>query len=157
MYKEVFKDKLFVYEQSVYELGNIYNIPLPEVNKDYARQCEPKGYDDEWRGGIKTLQQAKDILAVGWKPGAVRASTLMDKLESNMPTVKTRKRRQTWMDEGDGLDIDRALAGQWDVAYRSTRREFSSGSNCVTLNVGWGGNCDMTSEQLFWSGVKFSV
>jgi hypothetical protein len=58
-----------------------------------------------------------------------------------------------WREEGDALDVDRALAGNWDTAYRSTIREWNPGVSCVTLNVAWGGNCNLTAEQLFWSGA----
>jgi hypothetical protein len=153
MYSEEFKDLLFVQEQSVSELSRSYKRDLPLCNVKHTGSCEMQYGGSAWYGGITKMEQATSILENGWAEGAEKAAFLKDSLQADLPKARTRKRKQTWLAEGDSLDVDRALAGNWDYAYRGTIREWSAGVSCVTLNIGWGGNCNRTSEELFWSGA----
>lgn len=153
--------QLYIQKMDLAELTDSYVRPLHERNKQYASQCIPEsnGYgDSEWYGGIRSCKDAENILKAGWAEGAAKALRIKEKLEGNVPRAKSRRRKQIWSGEGESLDVDRALMGQWDSAWRSTRREMIDGSNtCVTLQAAWGGNCTRTSEELFWSGAVMLV
>lgn len=154
-YKEFIKNKLFVQEYTIHQFTHIYDEELPACNKQYESQCllnSSNGVGAEWYGGLTSLDAATRLLDLGWSEGAKRAMELKNNLESELPNMRSRKRRQVWADEGDTLCVDRALQGNWDFAYRTTRREHIV-SPCITFNVGFGGNCFLTAEQLFWSGA----
>jgi hypothetical protein len=160
MYTEIFNNNCFVNEQTVSELAKSYERALPAVNSAYAEVCDPRtnSMGASWYGGLKSKEDAAAILANGWTEGASKASKLRDELGVELPRAKSRRRRKTWSHDGSSLSVDRALAGQWDRAFRSTERELSDGSStCVTLVAGWGGNCNRTSEELFWSGAVMLV
>ena len=157
MKSESFGDELYIFERSVSELTNIYNEVIPPCNLQYESGCLPTS-PESWYGGITNIKQAEDLLSQGWQAGAEKALILKDGLEASIPMVKSRKRKPVWCENGADLDVDRALAGQWDTAYRSMVTELSpGGSQCVTLNAAWGGNCNLTSDQLFWSGACMLV
>jgi hypothetical protein len=141
MYSEVFKE-VFIQEQTVHELSQSYDRPLPAANVDKTDRCDPElnGMRPKWYGGIASKAEAAAVLSSGWEKGATKASKLRESLGVELPRAKSRRRRKVWGSEGASLNVDRALAGDWDNAYRSTVRELRDGqSTCVTLVAGWGG------------------
>jgi hypothetical protein len=63
------------------------------------------------------------------------------------------RRRLRWSDDGDEVSKDRLNGGQVDSCWRTTRRELSDGPEVVTIETNWGGNGNVTAEQLFWQGA----
>jgi hypothetical protein len=142
------------------EMASAYSLtPNPAVEERHSRNSNPEYLSAEagadWMGGITTTAQAQAILDKGWSEGAARLESLARDLEP--PQAKTRKRRVTHRDEGDELRIDRALSGEWDSAWRTSKREWSAGPSTVTVVCSWGGNCYVTSEELFWQGAAAAV
>lgn len=135
---------------SISELAGIYDRPLQSPQTGWVTTVEAliANCGRDFVGGLRTQQDARDILDRGWQSGSDRLQSIMR--EITPPTVKSRQRRVTWRDDGDELSIDRAMRGQWDSAWRTSRRVWTAGPTTVTLVAGWGGNCDKTPEQLFW-------
>lgn len=158
--KKTAKGKLFISEFSLAELSGVFSLPASAENQSYANAGDPESYGAwpaKWYGGIRTLGQARDLIAQGWKEGAAKLAQLKSELAVDIPAAKSRRRVPRWMDDGDDLDVDRAMAGQWDTAYRMAKRDWASGTPIVNLECSWGGNCHQSAEQLFWSGAAMLV
>jgi hypothetical protein len=153
-----------VIEQDLSDLANAFEtIPAHELNKRYAECATPEhnlkaGYvKPAWYGGLSTLAEVKSLLDTGWGKGADKVRKLADELAAEIPAAQSRRRKPRWADDGHTLDVDRALAGQWDSAYRTSRREVTSGTSIVDVLVGWGGNAGCSADELFWSGASMLV
>lgn len=144
-------------QYSVSELADLRAVEVPEPSRHRRHRADPDVHLSEWMGGITSWSLAEGILNNGWTVGADRALKLKDKLTAQLPKIQRRRRKGAWGRKGR-LNIERALRGQWDIAYRSHKRQLVAGiAKNITLNVGWGGNCGMTAEQLFWSGTTMLV
>ena len=168
MKKELLKSKtssmqLFVSEYTIRELANNVEVPSGSLTNEehWWHHSRTLSFNRNWFGGIGSISEAKGILENGWPEGSAKILKLQEQIEEipeNLPKVKNRRRRQCWANDGETLDIDRAMVGQWDSAYRSTYREMVDGNQkCVTLVCGWGGNFVCSAEDLFWSGAVMLV
>ncbi len=160
------RDRLFLTCQTLQEFARIAEKGVSAANQPYAEQGDPANWSldkygtrKKWYGSdsIKSLADIRAILDGGWKEGADRLTDLARDLGDKMPAAKTRKRKAEWKDDGADLDVDRALAGQWDTAFRDSRRVWTSGPTTVALNVSWGGHFGQSAEDLFWSGAVLAV
>lgn len=144
--------------QTLEDLAKGFEIPISAANAEYAGSCEPEEGNPAWRGGISTREQVTALLNDGWQQGANDLSTLSrDPGFASLPGVRTRKRVSRWSDAGEDLNIDRALRGDWDIAWRTSRREVTAGPTCIDLISAWGGACGRSAEELFWSGAAMLV
>lgn len=82
---------------------------------------------------------------------------MKDDLINDVPAAKSRRRRTVWSDQGDELNVDRAMRGDWDQAWRKAQRQWTNGPSTVEIAAHFGGNCDKTSDQLFWGGAAALV
>lgn len=145
---------------SLLDLATAYERPVHpsnaggsnETHTDPATMSHMGTY---WHNGVTSKAIARDLMERGWNDGARRLTDLSRDITP--PTVRTRRRKQTWRDEGDDLSVDRALSGQWDTAWRTSRRTWVAGPGTVTLVTSWGGNCNLGSDQLFWQGAACTV
>jgi len=94
------------------------------------------------------------FLSAGWTEGATQASALSEVLAGEVPAVGSIRRRWEWGQEGEELDADRALAGDWDMAYRRKVRQHRPGQVLITLAAQFGGRGNRTAAELFWSGAQ---
>ena len=149
---------VIVNEWSPDEFTKAFEVPVYRANEgckvDRLREMSLSGGDDYY-GGITTLDQATQLLQGGWQNGAERLQRLRDELTP--PTVRSRKRRQTWSEEGDDLSVDRALVGSWDNAWRTARKQWTNQTQNIDLYAVFGGAWFLTAEQLFWQGATVVV
>lgn len=141
---------------SLSDFGAAYGTHVHPENRSNLMGCGMR--DDrisadqrDWYGGIKSVGEAETLLNRGWAEGAARLTTIAADMAP--PTAKTRKRMARWESEGDDLHVERALRGDWDSAWRTTRRQWSPGPATVTLYTPVGGGAYLTSENLFWRGA----
>lgn len=145
------------------DLSSMHLHPVPVYNADTAesevgdhvyrkRASEPK-----WYGGPKCRKDVENLLDLGWQEGTERGSAISLSLDGTIDAVEAIRRRPSWGDEGDSLDVDRALRGDWDIAFQSTAKLRTNGSKIVTIVGAFGGNCNRTPEELFWNGVQIAV
>lgn len=155
--REYAAQDLAINEWSLAELHTAYDVTPHATNKHFPRQERARDgkHNNAWYGGIETDAEARSILVDGWKDGAERLTDIAS--EITPPVVKTRRRVGTWRDDGTELGIDRALAGQWDSAWRDTRRAWSAGSSTVDLIAMFGGSANQDSESMFWNGAAACV
>lgn len=107
-------------------------------------------------GGLETQADLIALLRDGWADGATKAQALAQEI-GTPAQAKARRRVRCWADNGAELNIDRALRGEWERAYRGSRREMRAGSTVIDLVVAWGGNASMTADHLFWGGATMLV
>lgn len=98
-------------------------------------------------------RQLPPFLANGWPAGAAKARALAAELTALVPPPVDRRRRQVWSDDGDTLDLDRAWAGQWETAYRTSKRTTAAGQPVVSIAATWGVSCSVSDEALYWNGA----
>jgi hypothetical protein len=151
------KDKIHLVDLSVGEFAQAYELlPVSPLNEGYAgeAQIRPRyGLGPEWYGGLKKTSDAKKLLTDGWVEGAERIMKFRSELASLVPAPRSRRRVPRWDDDGHTVDVDRALAGRWDAAYRTARRETVLGPQMVELLGTFGGNCSVSAEEMFWNGA----
>jgi hypothetical protein len=119
--------------------------------------ARPFNHPPDWFGGTRSLDQLVSYVREGWKDGAAKLSDMGKSLGIEVPPAATIRRRPVWSADGDSLDVDRALAGQWDSAYRVAKRAQSRGTPIVELVSGWGFPHGYSADQLFWSGAAMLV
>jgi hypothetical protein len=133
----------------------------PEYNKKvFDTICDPNRIasgDARWFGGFSSKEEAARIIDGGWVEGTERSSGVSLSLQGTIEAVESIRRRPRWGDEGDMLCTDRALRGDWDVAFQSTGLLRTNGTRIVTIVGAFGGNCNRTAEQLFWNGIQIAV
>ncbi len=142
-------------EWSLEDLANAANVPVHSSNGDLNDSWKIKGRGGEWYGGFKSEREAMTLMAKGWSEGARKLEGLVN--EISVPAARSRKRVSSYADQGDDLNVDRALVGNWDQAWRTTKRQWTRGPQHIDLVSMWGGNCVMTAEQLFWQGATATV
>src|SRR5579859_3976367 len=125
--------QLFQLEQTLDEFTRGFERPVPAINAKLLGQCDPEqctsyGHADWYGEGINSKQDVFDLLSKGWAEGARKIQALRSEIIADVPEAKSRRRKPYWIDDGADLDPDRAIAGQWDTAYRHTRREITTGT-----------------------------
>lgn len=105
--------------------------------------------------GLESNAEAETLLRHGWHDGVKRLLSLKSKVELS-PARDLRRRRRRG-DDGDTLDVDRALAGDWDQAWWQARRVNCAGTPTIDLVGAFGGNSDAGADQMFWSGATAVV
>lgn len=111
------------------------------------------GLEPEFKGGKMTMQGVCDLLGKGWERGLLRMQESMDKLRNVEVRPLSIKRRNTWQDQGDTLDIHRVYSGQLDRAWQKCKRRPLAGTRNITLvcdTIESGGN---DAETMFWRGA----
>lgn len=146
------------------ELADSLGWPIPAHNRDYRPELEhDMAHESDitnraWRGGIRTLQQAADLLRDGWPLGTDLAATLAERLKEQLPEPMDRRRRMHWRDRGDEVSMERLQLGQYDRMWRSTDRKVQLGTGAVvTVAAQWGGNGNLTAQQLYWTGAALAA
>jgi hypothetical protein len=140
------------------------DAPVPKQNEGshrwnqqtYERQFRnAKDGDDSWYGGITSWEGAKAIIDGGWGEGARRTTELSLELGGRIASFEGFRRRPKWGEQGEELDADRAMRGEWDNAWRDTvKKRVQGASNIVTLAAPFGGNAHQSAESLFWCGAQ---
>lgn len=141
-------------DMSLAEFADIYASD-PGRNRANAEGCCPE--PTEWYNYLPSLAAARATLDKGWKEGARQLTGLSGNLAADIPPARSRKRKPCWTDDGGTLDVDRALAGQWESAYRSATRVSCLGPDTVDLIGGMGGLGHITAEEMFWAGAAAIV
>lgn len=145
--------RLCVTEWTVDELAHVHTTPPSDANNGRnPSDWWPKG--TEWYGGL-TKAAAIKMMAGGWSEGVARVADLARDITP--PEARTVRRKPRWADEGQDLSVDRALAGQWDSAWRDVSRVACRGLRSVSLFTMWGGHCGLTSDEIFWVGATALV
>lgn len=138
-----------------------------EVVTTYADAPEPKqnAYLQEdtvyrkahggrsWYGDVKGQADIDAAVSSGWAKGASRVESLAEELRASAPPAVDVRRRRRRSDDGDTLDVDRAMRGEWDSAWESFRRAESTGTPAIELAFNWAMSASVTDEQLFWNGA----
>lgn len=163
---ELDKAKNFAFTICDYEdLTSVNTMTPPEYNRalfdhitapDRVSESARK-IGADWFGGFNSRDEACQILTGGWQDGTERGSAISLSLQGAIEAVEAIRRRPKWGEDGDSLCVDRALRGDWDVAFQSSALLRTNGTRIVTIAGAFGGNCNRTAEQLFWNGIQIAV
>lgn len=130
-------------EQDVSDLARGNEMPIRPSYRDEIGPNEGKAPPD-------LIRQ----LTEGWADGAARVESFAKSLSVTAPAIKSRKRVTRWGADGDDLNIDRALRGDWDTAYRQTYREVrTGGATHVDLFGIWDANGTVDGNGFLWNGA----
>src|SRR5574338_221039 len=149
-----------VTEWTLDEVAHAFEIPVHpnnrgEVEKQVTDEVRGMAQNRSWYGGLTSVDQAKSLLVDGWHDGVNRLESLCADL--NPPAAQTRKRKPCWRDDGDDLNIERAMRGEWDTAWRSSRRVWTQGPQTIELYSIYGGSASLSAEEIFWNGAACVV
>lgn len=145
---------------SVAELSAAQNRPPPlRQNRahwnEQLRELTPGNSEYkhcvEWTG-LPSAQAGFDLIRTGWTEGANE----IWRLSKPVPAPKQGRdvrRRPVWSDNGDDLNIDRAMRGEWDRAWRRSARRSGVGTPIIEVWSSWGGNSGLKAGEMFWSGA----
>lgn len=148
------KKQVFLTEMTLDDLTHSYERPMHEANRRQWHEAEIRDEQGlEWYAGLEHHNDGVKLLTDGWTKGADKISKLARDAIKDLPAAHSRKRKMRWQDDGDSLDIDRALVGQWDTAYRSAYRKWTAGPTTIELITSWGGNCHKSEAEMFWTGA----
>ena len=145
----------------VHEVPELLDLKPPKKNALLRAQVEanwngernwgmPKSF---YLGRLKSLDSIKKLHEKGWKKGSEKAMELADGLMKNVVQPVGIRRRIRWGDDGDEFDRERLMDGHFDSCWRSSRRQVAPATPIINIAVGWGGNANLSHEQLFWSGA----
>lgn len=126
-----------------------------QVNKSLLESTlDSNRHSGGWYGPeCATAEQAQALYAKGWTEGAHRISSI--KAESlSMP--RSIRRRRTWTDHGDSVDIHRVYAGRIDKAWQKPVRQSRVATRSVTIVAPLNISCGHRSEQMYWRGAAIA-
>ncbi len=153
---------LSVTEETISDLAGSFERPPPYPNTHMDDETRPERQEkgDHTPGFFGDIKNTKQVVAMfedGWPAGANRLGVLRAKIAGLIPPPQSRRRRPTWSDDGDTLDVDRALAGRWNEAYRVATRRLTRGLATIEIVGSYGGSCARSSDEMFWSGAQMLV
>ncbi len=150
--------KIHVSERSLTEFVDIFNKPMPySGNEAIKGKAEVRYGGGAWYGGITSTAEATGLVRDGWREGAQRLGELGESLKNLVPEAKSYRRRVRWSEEGDELHVERAVRGDWDLAWRSTRRTEVRGPAVVEIAVSWANSGSVDAQEAFWTGAAALV
>lgn len=130
-----------------------------ESNLNTARHDRENNRENRWFGkDVASWDDAIGLLTQGWEEGAHKTTALAIELDGKVRAHEGFRRRVRFSDDGEELNADRAVRGEWDTAWSSMQRKRVAGaSNIVTLGCAFGANAHLDSESLFWCGAQMIV
>jgi hypothetical protein len=112
----------------------------------------------DWYGGLTSVADALKLIEDGWSAGAERAAAASDGIPSDqLARPESVRRRLVWGEEGDRLDWQKVLDGDHDTAWGRSKRRRTSAPRMISLASTYGGNCNRSAEELFWTGAQMVV
>jgi len=104
-------------------------------------------------GDMHSIEDLDKRLTEGWAEGAEKALTLSEGLLEGIQAPLSIRRRIRYADDGDEFDKERLIDGHLDTCWRTTVRQIAVATPIINIATGWGGNCIMSHDKLFWSGA----
>ena len=112
--------------------------------------------ESSWYGNARNFAELELLMTDGWTRGAERVQKAASEVRDGLGDLKpvAIKRTRVWADEGDEIDHDRLRSGDVESMWRGTRRKKRAKlAPAITVGVAWGGNANITSEGMFWTGA----
>lgn len=131
-----------------------------EHNKRFLSVCDWHSYREDWFGRLPMVPgvdendvcgRVRGILHVGVPEDVKKLEGLAEKVRNLLPPLGFGRRKRRFGREGDELDIDRWLDGK-EEPWVDYNRSGQKPSPYITLVGQFGGNCNITPEQMFWTG-----
>ena len=110
----------------------------------------------EWFGmqhGERPASVMARLFAEGWPQGVARINEALASIQDSVPRPQSIRRRMTWTDHGDVLDIHRVNSGRLDVAWQRPMRRKVSARATVTLAPDSSLLSNRSADVLFWRGA----
>jgi hypothetical protein len=122
-------------------------------NQSKVNEFTESGYHGR-DGGSWTGYGSETKFNDAMKNGDMEKAHELWRLESPELIVKNIRRRVVWGEIGDSVDVQKMYKGEFDKAWRSTKKQKANGgSKNITLLVNLGANCGVSSEKLGWRGM----
>ena len=125
---------------------------MARSNDSNHRTRAESGYSDADWLGREFFSWAEVFAAVGgvWEEGMRSVEKMLEKIRDvGTPEPVSRKRRQVLSEQTGEVDVDRAMAGEYDY-MRTHRRESSKGSQNLSIVCNVGGLSNVTSQEMWW-------
>jgi hypothetical protein len=152
--------KTWVVGMDVHEIPDLMDLKVPARNKAKRANLDRSWIGEGtikksfYLGRLKSLESLEKLHHKGWADGSKKAMALATGLMEKVVEPVGIRRRIRWGDDGDEFDRERMLDGHLETAWRTSARALAVATPIINIAVGWGGNCDLSHEQLFWSGAS---
>lgn len=148
------KRQAFYCEMSLAELAKAHDLPSIADCRD---QITPDTIESmPYWYGASSVEEASDRLLKGYPEGAAKLANVAQDL-TDLPQAKIRRRVLRWSDNGDDLNIDRAMRGDFDRAFRSSRRQYLSGPQTIEIFSNLCADSCYSADEVFWQGAAAAV
>jgi len=97
------------------------------------------------------VEACKQLVTQPFPVGVARVLKASSELQP--PTPRNRRRKPVRADAGDELDLDRVWQGELDRAWRTCRREVSTGPSRVLIEANIAASCNVNAEAMAWRGA----
>lgn len=129
------------------------------ANQQYdSSAAEDSEYSRKWcglpDGWSAKPEQLAARLALGYEEGAHRVAKMRDTI--SVPQMVNIRRRSTWGEQGESIDMDRVRAGQLDRAWRGPRKVVCQPPRVLIL-ADVCANAGEDADSMAWRGVASLV
>ncbi len=157
--------RTWVVGMDVHEIPDLMDMETPDFNLHERMRLESNwGIGDKknmygppksfYLGRLKNMESLEKMHRKGWAHGAQKAMVLADGLLDSVSQPKGIRRKLRWADDGDEFDRERLIDGHLDSCWRTSKRQYAVATPIINIAVAWGGNANLSHEQLFWSGAS---
>lgn len=134
------------------------DLVIPSNKERLRETTKMRSAGKDWYGGFTSHTDGYDMIANGWEEGAKKATVKLGDIKvPDIDGIESMRRTLVFADYGETLNIDQAMAGNWEKAWQTCRRIRSGVSRVLSIAIPYGGNCDKNSEQMFWNGAQGMV
>lgn len=134
-----------------------YSRTPSEANRDSWQEFETRKMGKEWYGTEGEQAKVRELINIGWTEGAAKLEKQSGAIQAdNPPKPVNIRRRRSWADQGDSLDIARVYAGSSEAWQRCIKTPANTNRYIevlVDLCISYG-----TQESvIFWRGAAALV
>jgi len=120
------------------------------------RTDERHGSGANWFGEDWKPSEIVHAIKTGYGPGLDRINEALDKI--NISDIPSFRRKRSYGDFGDSLDIHKVYTGNLDMAWEKCRASLgSNGKKNITISINVGTRWSYSASEMVWRGAYGSA
>lgn len=108
---------------------------------------------NEHRQGEKLAVAQARLYAEGWPRGLQMLQGLLDSFSDALPAPRSVRRRRTWGDQGDSVDMGRVWSGDLSRAWSRTAAREVRCASVATIYINASLSANQPQQVAFWRGA----
>ena len=149
------KNTVTVVIDDVTDLLNVQVHPKHQARHDACEEGHKRSGDGAffWGEDFRSRKGIEEACEDGWDKGLKQLREVIDDLDLKVKGIG-RRRRKSFSDMGDDIDMQKVYGGQLDTAWDSFKMvQDSTRPKSVTIAVGILAHCGVNSKDFFWRGA----